>query len=80
MKKRVEPKKEEIKHEHKGGWIQERRKRTCMVGKLGLRKNKVNTNKRKVMTRKNENEYEHHDKVNCELARVKYSPHLHTIK
>jgi hypothetical protein len=51
-----------------------------MVGKLGLRKNKVNTNKRKVMTRKNENEYEHHDKVNCELARVKYSPHLHTIK
>lgn len=62
MKKKVEPKKEEIKHEHKGGWVQERRKQTCMVGKLGLKKNKVNTNKRKVRIRKNENEYEHQEK------------------
>ncbi len=54
MKKRVELAKKEIKHEREGGWIQERTKQTCMV-----RKNKVNTLKRKVMTKKNEDEYEH---------------------
>lgn len=81
MKKRVEPKKEEIKHEHKGGWVQERRKQTCMVRKLGLRENKVNTNMRKVRIRKSENEHEHQEKVNCELTRIKLSsPHLHTIR
>ncbi len=81
MKKRVEPKKEEIKHEQKGGWVQERRKQTCMVGKLGLRDNKVSTNMRKVTIKKDEDKYEHQEKVNHDLARVKLSsPHLHTIR
>ncbi len=52
-----------------------------MVGKLGLRNNKMYTNKRKVMTRENEGEYEHQEKVNCELVRVKLSsPHLYIIR
>jgi hypothetical protein len=36
---------------------------------------------RKVRIRKSDNEHEHQEKVNRELARVKLSsPHLHTIR
>jgi hypothetical protein len=52
-----------------------------MVGKLGLRDNKVSTNMRKVTIKKDEDKYEHQEKVNHDLARVKLSsPHLHTIR
>jgi hypothetical protein len=49
------------------------------LGKNKTNMYKVNTIKRKVMTKKNEDiEYEHQEKVNCELARVKLSsPHMH---